>query len=111
MARGKNAELGAERVSQNGYTYIKTEDGWMLKHHVIAEKKLGRKIRADERVRFVDGKKSNLDPKNVEIVTRASGSLRRRKAALEVRIEELQAELREVNHSLQNPIIDHNKEA
>lgn len=115
MARGQAVEVGATRVSQNGYHYTKVEKvpgtekpGWRLTHHIIAEKKLGRPLREDERVEFI-GKKSDLRPDNIRIVERGQGSVRRRIAQLEARRDEINAELaalraelaqgRKVNHS------------
>lgn len=94
-------EIGAERVSQNGYTYVKVGEGqWRLKHHIIAEHTLGRPLRADERVYFKDGDKTNLKAYNIAIMPKGSGSLRKRRAVLESKIEELQAELTDVNRAL-----------
>lgn len=101
MARGQRAEVGATRVAPNGYHYTKVEIGWRLTHHIVAEQVLGRPIKTDEElVRFIDGKRHNLAPNNIEVVPRKTGSLRRRKAVIEARIEELQAELAELNHAL-----------
>ena|SRR5438105_1198768 len=69
MARGAISELGTENVSQNGYTYVKTEDGWKLKHHIIAEKKIKRPLEKNERAFFKDGDKTNFKPSNIEIKT------------------------------------------
>lgn len=107
MARGKQAEPGATTVSQNGYHYTKVEDkgngkpGWRLTHHLKAEEKLGRPLRNDERVSFKNGNKRDLSLKNIEVKEKGQGSLRRRKAAIEARIEELQAELDSINDELQ----------
>lgn len=108
MARGALAPLGSTRVSANGYHYTKAIDPatnkecWRLTHHILAEKKLGRPLREDERVHFV-GSKSNLSFDNIKIVERGRGSLRRRKAQIEARIAELQAELDEINKELVGP--------
>ena len=48
-------------------------------------------------VRFVDGDKKNLTIKNVKVIEKGRSSLRRRKAQVEARIQELQAELDEIN--------------
>lgn len=101
MARGQRSEVGETRVAPNGYHYTKVETGWRLTHHIIAEQQLGRPIKTDqEMVKFKDGKRQNLSSNNIEVVPRKSGSLRRRKAVIEARIEELQAELHEINVSL-----------
>jgi len=99
MARGQNVEVGATRVSQNGYHYTKVEKmpdtdkpGWRLTHHIIAEQKLGRPLRQDERVSF-KGKKSDLSPENILVTEKGQGSQRRRLAQLEARRDEIQAEI------------------
>lgn len=106
MARGQNAEVGATRISQNGYHYTKVKDagmgkpGWRLTHHLVAEEKLGRRLRENERVSFQNGKKRDLRPNNVIVSEKGKSSIRRRKAFIEARIEELQAELDEINAEL-----------
>jgi hypothetical protein len=100
MARGQTVDVGATRVSANGYHYTKTKDGWRLTHHIIAEEKYRMPITSEHLVRFVDGKRTNLKPSNIEVVTRGRGTLRRRKAILEARIEELQAELKLIEQEL-----------
>jgi hypothetical protein len=87
-------------VNQNGYHNTRTQDGWELTHRLVAEKKLGRKLKANEMVRFVDNDRTNLSPDNIEIIETGNHSLRRKKASLEARIEELQAQLEEVNKEL-----------
>src|SRR5580765_7047189 len=59
--------VGTERKKLNGYTVVKTEDGWEFKHRLVAEGKLGRKLKPYERVVILDGNKANFDPNNVEI--------------------------------------------
>ena len=101
MGRGKQAEVGTTRVSANGYHYTKTETGWRLTHHLEAEKMLGRPLRADERVSFKDPKKKmDFSSRNLVVTEKGSSSLRRRKAQIEARIEELQAELHEIESEL-----------
>jgi hypothetical protein len=100
VARGTAAEVGAVRISANGYHYTKTADqGWRLTHHIVAEEKLGRPLREDERVHFI-GKKTDLSPGNIKVVEKGTGSIRRRKAQLEARIAELQGELDEINREI-----------
>ena len=98
--RGTTAKENDERISANGYTYIKAGGTWRLKHHVLAEKKLGRAIKGNERVCFIDGDKTNLKVSNIEVRPKGTGSLRRRKAAIEARIDELKAELDAINAEL-----------
>lgn len=105
MARGQTVPVGSTRVSQNGYHYTKVEqDGktaWRLTHHIIAERRLGRALRQDERVSFRNGKKSDLSPDNIVVSEKGTGSIRRRKAQLEARIAELQSELDSINAELE----------
>lgn len=106
MGRGANADIGATRISANGYEYTKVEDcgngkpGWRLSHHLVAEEKLGRPLREDERVSFHNGKRMDMRPANIKISKKGSTSVHRRKAQLETRISELQAELDEINNEL-----------
>jgi hypothetical protein len=87
-------------VSPNGYHYTRVKGTWRLTHHIVAEGFLGRKLRDGERVRFKTSNRMNLSPSNIEVVEKGKGSLRRRKAALEARIEELQAQLADINDQL-----------
>jgi len=97
MPRGEIAEVGTERVSQNGYTWVKTAHrGWVQKHWLIAEKGLHREvIKGQEMVKFKDGDRSNLDPSNLEVVvirgTSESQKLRQRLVELENQIASLKA--------------------
>jgi hypothetical protein len=65
MPRGVASKIGEERIAQNGYSYTKTETGWRLSHHVVAEENLGRPLRPTERVYFADNDRTNLDPDNI----------------------------------------------
>lgn len=93
MARGKAASVGDTRVSANGYHYTRTETEWRLTHHIIAEQKLGRPLADDERAVFVDKDRRNLDPRNIFVAKRGKSNLRRRRAQIEARIDELKGEL------------------
>jgi len=71
MARGTAAKVGDRFTNANGYTYEKTEDrSWIAVHVLIAEEKLGRKLREGERASFKDGDRSNLDPDNIVVKVR-----------------------------------------
>lgn len=101
MVRGAKAEIGNTRIAQNGYHYTRTESGWRLTHHLLAEEMLGRPLTDDERVQFKDSKKrSNPTKDNIVIVQKGKSSLRRRKAQIEARIAELQSELEYINKEL-----------
>jgi hypothetical protein len=93
MARGQRSEVGDERWSPNGYHYTRTEDGWELTHKLIAEKTLGRKLADNERCRFIDGDRTNLDPSNIAVYVTTTSSKRRRLARLIARRDELNAEI------------------
>jgi hypothetical protein len=97
MARGKQATIGDTRVSQNGYHYTKTPQGWRLTHQLVLEEKLGRPLADNERCRFNDGDRNNRHPDNLSVYKVAEQSKGKRKAWLESKIEELQAELDSLN--------------
>jgi hypothetical protein len=69
MPKGVAAELGAETVAQNGYTWVKTKIGWKYKHVLVAEERLGRPLAPDERVSFKDHDRNNFDPDNILVST------------------------------------------
>jgi hypothetical protein len=98
MSRGKASKVGDTKVSPNGYHYTRMPDGWQLTGRVIAAEKLGRALKSNERVRFLDGNQLNLDPDNIEVrETKVTNGTR--KARLEARIEELQAKLAELEEA------------
>lgn len=104
MPRGKAASVGDTRVAQNGYHYTKTEDrGWMLTHWLTAEAALGRKLEENEMVQFIDPKfkRDPYNPNGIKVIKKKTSSLRRRKAVIEERIRELQAELKSINSQLE----------
>lgn len=89
MSKGKRASIGDETVNANGYCTVKTSTGWRFKHHIVAEEKLGRPLADNERVLFRDGDRSNLDPKNLEVVlkqVRVSQTYDKRLSSLRERI-------------------------
>jgi hypothetical protein len=100
MARGNVAPEGTRNVSANGYHYIKKEGKWRLTHHVIAEELLNRIVDSKtERVIFVDGDRNNLDPTNIRVVAKnTSKSTTAKQARIRARIQDLQAELAELEH-------------
>jgi hypothetical protein len=103
MPRGKLAEVGETRVAQNGYHYTKTENGWRLTHHITAEKMLGRPLEDNEMVQFIDPKykRDPYNEKGIKVIKQKTSSLRKRKAVIEQRIEELKAELRGIDAQLE----------
>ena len=61
--------IGYERVDKDGYTYIKTEKGFMLKSKYVYEKHYGG-LPHGHNVMFVDRDKTNFDPDNLIAVPR-----------------------------------------
>lgn len=106
VEKGKHQyAVGARRISQNGYSYTKVStegpNQWRLTHHIRAEEKLGRPVDTSvERVIFIDGDRTNLHYDNIKVVAKGKGPLTRRRADLEDRIRELQAQLDDVNAQL-----------
>lgn len=97
--RGQKAKVGDKRVSANGYLYTRTSTGWELTHRLVVENRLGRKLTAQERVKFKDNDRSNIDPQNL-VVTTVVPNIQSRKAYLEDKIRELQAELLDLNKEM-----------
>ena len=97
MTRGKKSEIGDTRTSPNGYHYTKTATGWELTHRLTAQRRLGRELRFDERVRFADGNRSNYtDPDNLDVYKVREPTRAKRKARIETKIDDLQGQLREL---------------
>jgi hypothetical protein len=98
MSRGKPSKVGDTKISPNRYHYTRTENGWELTGRKIGAEKLGRALKNTERIRFLDGNQLNLDPSNIEVreVRTTPGAKR---ARLEARIEELQAQLAELEEA------------
>lgn len=94
--------VGSERISKNGYKYTKVaatgSQTWRLTHHIVAEEKiLGRPLRDNERVVFVNTKdRLNVHPSNLKIVERGASSTKKRAAQIKVRISELMSELNDL---------------
>jgi hypothetical protein len=96
--RGERSDVGSTRVSANGYHYTKTDDGWELTHRiVVAREVLGRPLQDDERVRFEDGDRTNLDPRNLVVYRVRQSSKERRRAQLLARRQEIDAELADLD--------------
>ena len=96
MARGNKSEIGAENINTDGYAYVKTETGWRLKHHIIAEAKLDRKLTAMDRVYFKDGDRTNLDPDNLGVARKGASSKTRRMEKLTAKLENVIEEIEAV---------------
>lgn len=65
--------VGSETVTDDGYLKVKIADPdkWVYKHRLIWEQHHGREIPAGHAVIFGDGDRSNLDPDNLLLVSRA----------------------------------------
>lgn len=101
MPRGQLANVGDVMVNKNGYHHTRTEDGWRLTHHLVAEEKiLGRMLRPGEQVRFKDGDRTNLHPENLEVIFTKTSSIRRRLARIESQLQDLQAEKEDLEEQL-----------
>lgn len=98
MSRGRPSKVGDTKISPNGYHYTRTPSGWELTGRYIAAQKLGRALKSNERIKFLDNDQLNLDPDNIEVreVKASNGA---RKARLEARIEELQAQLADLEEA------------
>tara|TARA_R110002051_G_scaffold66296_1_gene120096 strand:- start:122 stop:424 length:303 start_codon:yes stop_codon:yes gene_type:complete len=91
--RGQKSPIGSTRVAPNGYHYTKTgEFDWRLTHHIVMEEKLGRNLMAHERVFFVDGDRSNLNPDNL-LIREIVGGKKKKIAELKSKISHLEAQL------------------
>ena len=100
MTRGRKSKPGDTRTAANGYHYTRTGEGWKLTHRLSAELKLGRPLAYDERVRFIDGDRSNYaDPDNIHIYKVREASVAKKRARIEARIDELQAQLNELDEA------------
>lgn len=93
MARGRKSAIGSRTTNANGYTYEKTENGWVPAHHLIAKEKLGRPLNQDERVAFKDGDHRNISTDNIIVVKKRSMGLEAQIARIEAQIESLQDKL------------------
>lgn len=95
MTRGKQAQIGDENIAANGYHYIRTASGWVLKHHLVAMKKYKRNYidTKTEMVVFLDKNRENFKPSNIEIRTKNVSSDAKKRARIEARIADLRAEL------------------
>ena len=68
-------DIDSERVTRDGYTEIKIQDGnlnknWILKHRYIYEQNFG-KIPNGHNVIFLDGNKQNFELSNLKLVSKA----------------------------------------
>jgi len=68
--------VGTEIVRE-GYTWVKTGEPnhWKAKHRIIYEKATGQKLGRDDVIIFLDGDPGNMDPANLERITRSENSV------------------------------------
>jgi hypothetical protein len=100
VPRGVVAKDGDKRTAPNGYSYTKVDGVWRMTHHVMAEEKIGRRLRADEGVRFKDNDRRNLVPENILVVVKGSLTVQKQITYVEARIQELQGQLVELRAKL-----------
>jgi hypothetical protein len=108
MPRGRTSEVGSETRNALGYTQVKTEDrGWVGKHILMLEEKLGRRLRPGERAIFFDGNKENLDSDNIVLAEpRTARSIKARIAKLQAEIEDRQAVIKDLEEELERSSLD-----
>jgi len=101
MPRGCPAKVGDETVAQNGYTWVRTLQGQRYKHHVIAEKKLRRKLDLSvERVIFIDQNRRNFDPDNIDVVLKRKQTPETRRARLEAKRDDALAKAADIQEQI-----------
>jgi hypothetical protein len=91
-------------VAKNNYHYTRTEEKWRLTHHLIAEEKLGRPLHEDERVVFRDRDRTNLNPDNIEVRRRTTTTLRKKRAQLSARAEEIAAKIAAIDQEIESAL-------
>ncbi len=96
MTRGRSSEVGDTCINKNGYQHTKTADrGWIGTHILVVEEAIGRRLQPGEYVSFRSSDRSDLTyPNNLELRRRGDKkvSVASRIAAIDARIDELQAE-------------------
>lgn len=94
--RGKISSIGDTRVSPNGYRYIRTDEGWVLVGRLMMEVILERKLKDNERIKYIDGDRSNLELSNLKVCTVKERSKKARAAKIQARLEEFQSMLEDL---------------
>ena len=95
--RGSKSKVGDTRVSPNGYHYTRTEKGWELTGRLVGAGVLGRPLEPTERVRYKDGNRLNNGEDNVQVFVVRSTSTAKRRARLEAKLADIQAQLEELD--------------
>jgi hypothetical protein len=94
--KGQKSKIGSTRWSPNGYHYTRVAAGWQLTHRVIAEERLGRPLKDNERAKFIDGNRRNIQPENIQVFVTRPQSANKRIATLEAKKAEIDAQLKEL---------------
>lgn len=101
MARGQQSQLGDTFINANGYSHTKTEEGWRLTHHLVAEAEIGRRINTNtETVRFKDGDRTNLKPDNIVVAPKKTETANKRLASLIAQRAEIDAQIKDIQAEL-----------
>jgi hypothetical protein len=101
VTRGEVKKIGDRFTNKNGYTYQKTDKGWEPVLHLLAEQKLGRPLKPEERPIFKDGNRHNLNLDNVEVTLKYSRqSLQAKLVRIEEQIRELQEQAQELRDQI-----------
>ncbi len=88
---------GGRSIASNGYVLVRVgrehhladTRGYAYEHRLVAEKKLGRRLRPGEQVHHIDGDKRHNDQENIEVVpSRAHHRTLHRKKAKGLRAPE-----------------------
>lgn len=85
---------GGRSVASNGYVLILVGTnhhladvrGYAYEHRLVAEEKIGRRLRDDEQVHHVDGNKENNAPENLDVLTCAEHRFEHRTADRNLRM-------------------------
>ncbi|HEY1956727.1 MAG TPA: HNH endonuclease [Polyangiaceae bacterium] len=91
----KNSQWrGGRSVASNGYVLVRVGKdhrladvrGYAYEHRLVAERKLGRRLRPGEVVHHVDGNKANNAPVNIEVCASTAEHLVRHRQRADLRL-------------------------
>lgn len=87
--------VGTERKAPNGYWYVKTEQGWVLKHWLEWTKHNGRPVdNKKEQIRFANGNKEDFSKENLLAIPKGKVRIRQKLAALYVQRDDVAAQIK-----------------